>query len=196
MRKRYALGAAAVTGLVFVLACITVNIYFPEATVKQAAAEIVEEIRKDDIGKKAPQAALELPALRGSSTFSLVPAAYAQEATTVSTPAIRALKESLKNRFALLKPYFEAGNIGETNTGLLEVRDESGLNLQAKAALRNLVKDENGDRAKLYAEVAQALKIEASQIEKIQKIFAAEWAKSAAAGWWIQQEDGTWAKKG
>jgi len=196
MRKRYALGAAAVTGLVFVLACITVNIYFPEATVKQAAAEIVEEIRKDDIGKKAPQAALELPALRGSSTFSLVPAAYAQEATTVSTPAIRALKESLKNRFALLKPYFEAGNIGETNTGLLEVRDESGLNLQAKAALRNLVKDENGDRAKLYAAVAQALKIEASQIEKIQKIFAAEWAKSAAAGWWIQQEDGTWAKKG
>jgi uncharacterized protein YdbL (DUF1318 family) len=196
MKKRYALGAAAVTGLIFILACITVNIYFPEATVKQAAAEIVEEIRKDDIEKKAPQAALELPAPRESSTFSLVPAAYAQEATTVSTPAIRALKESMKNRFALLKPYFEAGNIGETNKGLLEVRDESGLNLQAKAALRNLAKDENGDRTKLYAEVAQALKIEASQIERVQKIFAAEWAKSAAAGWWIQQEDGTWVKKG
>jgi hypothetical protein len=43
--------------------------------------------------------------------------------------------------------------------------------------------------------VAQALKIEASQIEKIQKIFADEWAKSAMAGWWIQQEDGTWVKK-
>jgi len=26
-------------------------------------------------------------------------------------------------------------------------------------------------------------------------IFAAEWAKSAFAGWWIQGEDGTWAKK-
>ncbi|MGZ5499222.1 MAG: DUF1318 domain-containing protein, partial [Candidatus Aminicenantales bacterium] len=63
------------------------------------------------------------------------------------------------------------------------------------AALRNLVKDENADRTKLYAEVAKALNIEASQIEKIQKIFAAEWAKSAAAGWWIQQEDGNWVKK-
>jgi len=195
MRKQYALGTAAAVGLVFVLACITVNIYFPEATVKQAAAEIVEEIRKDDIQKKAPQAGLEMPALREAPSFSFVPAAYAQEATSVSTPAIRALKDSMKSRFLLLKPYFDAGNIGESNKGMLEVRDEAGLNLQAKAALRNLVKDENGDRTKLYAEVAQALKIEASQIEKIQKIFADEWAKSAMAGWWIQQEDGTWVKK-
>ena len=101
----------------------------------------------------------------------------------------------MKARFAALKPSFDAGTIGETNKGLIEVRDEAGLNLQAKAALRNLVKDENADRTKLYAEVAKALNIEASQIEKIQKIFAAEWEKSAAAGWWVQQEDGTWVKK-
>ncbi|MCX6574110.1 MAG: DUF1318 domain-containing protein, partial [Candidatus Aminicenantes bacterium] len=91
--------------------------------------------------------------------------------------------------------YFDAGNIGESNKGLLDVRDEAGLALQAKAALRNLVKDENGDRTKLYAEVAKALAIEASQIEKIEKIFAEEWAKSAAAGWWVQNEAGAWAKK-
>jgi uncharacterized protein len=195
MRKRYALGTVAAVGLVFVLACITVNIYFPEATVKQAAEEIVTEIRKTDAEKKGPEAVLQRPAPREASSFSLVPAAYAQEATNVSTPAIRALKESMKTRFAALKPYFDAGNIGETNKGMLDVRDETGLNLQAKAALRNLAKDENGDRTKLYAEVAKALNIEASQIEKIQKIFAAEWAKSAAAGWWIQQEDGAWVKK-
>jgi len=79
--------------------------------------------------------------------------------------------------------------------GLYFVRDETGLNLQAKSALRNAVKDENADRSKLYAEVAKALNIEASQIEKIEKIFAVEWAKSAAAGWWVQNEDGTWVKK-
>ncbi len=45
MNKRYALGTAAAVGLLLALACITVNIYFPEATVKQAAAEIVDEIR-------------------------------------------------------------------------------------------------------------------------------------------------------
>lgn len=193
MRKRYALGTTAAAGLVVALACITVNIYFPEATVKQAAAEIVDEIRKTEMEKKAADA---LTAIPPAGPFSLVPAAYAQEATSVSTPAIRALKESMTNRFASLRPYFEAGNVGETNKGTLEVRDEAGLNLQAKAALRNLVKDENGDRAKLYIEVAKALGIEASQIERIEKIFAAEWVKSAAAGWWVQAEDGAWAKKG
>ena len=192
MRRRCALGTAAAAGLAAALACITVNIYFPEATVKQAAAEIVDEIRKTEEAKKAPDGLAMVPT---PGPFALVPAAYAQEATSVSTPAIRALKESMKARFASLKPYFDAGNVGEANKGTLEVRDETGLNLQAKAALRNLVKDENGDRAKLYAEVAKALGIEASQVERIQKIFAAEWAKTAAAGWWVQGENGAWAKK-
>jgi hypothetical protein len=43
--------------------------------------------------------------------------------------------------------------------------------------------------------VAKSLNIEASQIERIQKIFAESWIKAAAPGWWIQQEDGTWIKK-
>jgi uncharacterized protein YdbL (DUF1318 family) len=192
MKKRYALGVAAAAGLTFILACITVNIYFPEATVKQAAAEIVDEIRKTDAEKKAPDA---LTAFPPSASFSLVTAAYAQEATSVSTPAIRALKESMRNRFPSLQPYFDGGNIGETNKGFLDVRDEAGLNLQAKAALRNLVRDENGDRTKLYGEVAKALNIEASQIERIQKIFAENWIGKAAAGWWIQMDDGSWVKK-
>jgi uncharacterized protein YdbL (DUF1318 family) len=195
MRKRYTVGGIAAVGLVFVLACITVNIYFPEATVKQAAEQIVDEIRKKDAEKSGQEAVKKLAALRESASFSLVPAAYAQDATSVSTPAIRALKEAMKNRFPALKPYFDGGNVGETNKGLLEVRDEAGLNLQAKAALRNLVKDENGDRTKLYAEVAKSLNIEASQIERIQRIFAESWIKSAAAGWWIQQDDGAWVKK-
>ena len=195
MKKRYALGSLAAVGLTFVLACITVNIYFPEATVKQAAEEIVDEIRKKDAEKSGQEAVKKLASLPDPAPFSFVPGAYAQEATSVSTPAIRALKEAMKNRFPALKPYFDGSNVGETNKGMVEVRDEAGLNLQAKAALRNLVKDENGDRTKLYAEVAKSLNIEASQIERIQKIFAESWIKAAAPGWWIQQEDGVWVKK-
>ena len=195
MRKRYTVGSIAAVGLVFVLACITVNIYFPEATVKQAAEEIVDEIRKKDAEKSGQEAVKKLASLPDPAPFSFVPGAYAQEATSVSTPAIRALKEAMKNRFPALKPYFDGSNVGETNKGMVEVRDEAGLNLQAKAALRNLVKDENGDRTKLYAEVAKSLNIEASQIERIQKIFAESWVKAAAPGWWIQQEDGAWVKK-
>jgi len=195
MKKRYALGSLAAVGLTFILACITVNIYFPEATVKKTAEEIVEEIRQQEQKKKDEGPRTQLPALPGSSSFMLVPAAYAQEATNVSTPAIRALKEAMKKRFAELKPYYGGGNTGETNNGLVEIRDEAGLNLQSKAALRKLVKEENGDRTKLYAEVAKALNIEASQIARVQKIFAESWIANAAPGWWVQQDDGKWVRK-
>lgn len=193
MKRRSAYFVPLAAALAFVFSCITVNIYFPEATVRTAAEEIVQEIRKKDgEGGSATGALLGGPR---TTAFSLVPAAWAQEETTVSNPAIRALKETLRSRFPALKPFFAGGNIGETNKGLLEVRDEAALGLKEKAALRSLVKDENGDRTKLYAEVAKALNIEASQIERVQKIFAESWIKNAEPGWWVQNESGAWAKK-
>lgn len=193
--KDVGFGAVAAAITLF-LACITVNIYFPEATVKQAADEIVDEIRKRDSDDKTASEGIkeDLRAAR-STGFSFVPAAFAQQETTVSNPAIRALKDSMKQRFPGLKPFYDSGNVGETNDGLVEIRDENGLDLKAKAALRGMVKDENSDREKLYAEVAKALNIEASQIDRIRKIFAESWQKDASPGWWIQRESGEWVKK-
>jgi uncharacterized protein YdbL (DUF1318 family) len=177
------------------LACITVNIYFPEATVRQTAQEIVDEIQKKAAEKAGEGEVKQLSSRPKEVGFSLVPAAYAQQETTVSNPAIRALKESIADHLATLMPSFAAGNIGLTNKGLVEIRDEGGLNLQAKAALRKLVNEDNGDRMKLYQEVAKALNIEASQVERIQKIFAENWIKNAKPGWWVQQADGKWIQK-
>jgi len=196
MRKGYVPGMAAAVGVTFALACITVNIYFPEATVRQTAEEIVNDIQKRATEKAGEEPVKQLSGLPQVVSFSLVPAAYAQQETNVSNPAIRALKDSIAEHLATLMPSFTAGNVGLTNKGLVEIRDEAGLSLQAKAALRKLVKEDNGDRMKLYGEVAKALNIEASQIERIQKIFAENWIKGAKPGWWVQQEDGTWIKKG
>jgi uncharacterized protein YdbL (DUF1318 family) len=195
MKKRYALGLTAAVGTAFALACITVNIYFPEATVRQTAEEIVTDIQQKAAEKAGQEPIKKLSVQPQTASFSFVPAAYAQEETKVSNPAIRALKESIADHLASMMPSFAAGKLGLTNKGLVEIRDEGGLNLQAKAELRKLVKEDNADRMKLYEEVAKALKIEASQIERIQKIFAENWIKAAEAGWWIQQEDGDWARK-
>jgi len=180
-----------------VISCITVNIYFPEAAVKKAAAEIVDEVRKQNTENnsrketdRGPQASVS-----GAGAFSFVPAAFAQEETSVSTPAIRAIKQSLKDRFPGLKSYYDNGHLGENADGFVEVRDESALPLKDKAALRSLVRDENGDREKLYAEVAKALNIEPGQVSRVQKIFAENWMRNAATGWWIQKDSGEWIKK-
>lgn len=196
MKTKYGyLGLIAVCLSVFI-SCITVNIYFPEATVKQAADEIVEEIRKRDEGKKDEQESEKMKAsVSGPASFSFISAAYAQQETSVSTPTIRALKQSLKERDRALKTFFDKGNLGEANDGLIMIRNESALGLKEKAALRNLVNDENSDRQKLYAEVAKALNIDSSQIGRVQKIFAESWIKNSSPGWWIQKEDGEWIKK-
>ncbi len=190
MKSKSLKGILLATALVFLFSCVTINIYFPEATVKKTADEIVEEVRKPESKEKEKK---DISAQ--SSSFSLVSSAYAQQETEVSSPAIRALKESLKQRFPAIEPFFERGAIGEANDGFIQIRDESALSLKEKADLRNLVKDENADRKNLYAEVAGALNIDPSQIPRIQKIFAESWIKNARSGWWVQEENGQWKKK-
>jgi uncharacterized protein YdbL (DUF1318 family) len=189
--RRKTIGWVLAGGAVFVVwACVTINIYFPEATVKKAADEIVEDVRRPAAKEQDKDAD---PLISGS--FSFVPAAYAQQETEVSSPAIRALKESLRARFPRLQPLFERGSLGEANSGFIEIREEAGLTLKEKADLRSLVKEENDDRKSLYAEVARALNIESSQIPRIQKIFAESWIRNSQPGWWVQNENGTWVKK-
>lgn len=188
--------------LLFVFSCLTINIYFPEAAVQKTAKEIVGEIRETDKKDKEKKDTISQEdetkkrSLSRRSAFLLVPSAYAQQGEEqVSTPKIRALKQSLKERFPKLSPFFDKGNIGEANDGFIRVRNETGLALREKASLRNLVKDENRDRKDLYAEVAVAMEIASKQRSRIQKIFAGLWIKDAHSGWWIQEESGEWIKK-
>jgi len=194
--------AAAV---LLVFACVTINIYFPEGAVKQTADEIVTEIRKSGEEEKEKEKEKEKDILTWESktvvdstwlagSFSLVPAAYAQE-TKVTTPKIRALREALKERFPKIKPFFDNGNIGEANDGFVKIRNEEGLSLKQKALLRKLVKEENGNRKDLYTEVARALDIDQSQIPRVGRTFAQSWIEKALPGWWIQNEDNEWINK-
>ena len=201
MRLKSLKFASISLSFLFLFSCLTINIYFPEAEIQKTADEIVKEIRKSEEEKREEKnnvsdagKAQKILSDRGNS-FSLIPAAYAQEEVDVSTPKIRALKQSLKERFPKLRPFFNKGNVGETNDGFIRIRDESGLNLKEKALLRNLVKDENNDRRNLYSEVAKALDVDPSQINRVRKIFAERWINEAKAGWWIQKEDGEWIKK-
>ena len=175
---------------VLAIACVTINIYFPEAAVQKTAEEIVDEVRKsEEEGKKKQEKDIV------QSSFSFIPAAYAQEEERVSTPKIRALKQALKEKEPLLQPLFEKGNIGEANDGFIQIRSEDDLSLKEKADVRRLTKEVNSDRENLYTEVAKALNIEESQIPRIQKIFAKRWIENSRPGWWVQKDDGEWIRK-
>lgn len=183
----------------FISACVTVNIYFPAAAVERAAEQIVKETWGGP-GERAkeppkPQSTNRFSPMRAVS-LNFVGEAHAQEADiNVSNPAIRALKDSIKQRSNAIKPYMDRGNIGIGQDGLLRIRTTDGLNLKERAEAQQLVEAENRDREALYAEIAKANNIPKENIPKIKSIFAKTWIEQAQPGWWIQDSQGNWKKK-
>jgi uncharacterized protein len=194
MAKRFALLIA------FFLAnsCVTVNIYFPAAAVERAADEIVKETwggRVESAPKEQPRSLLPTATWK-IVAVSFISEAFAQEADiNVSNPAIRALKDSIKNRSGSIKPFMDRGNVGITKDGLLTVRTTEGLNLKERAEVQQLVDAENRDRESLYLEIAKANNFPPESVAKIKSIFARSWAEQAQPGWWIQDAQGNWKKK-
>jgi uncharacterized protein len=185
--------------LIFLLsACVTVNIYFPAAAVERAADQIVKETwggPEEPVKKEEPRSSLMRP-ITVARLFVFVGEASAQEADiNVSNPAIRALKDSIKNRSSSIKPFMDRGNVGITRDGLLTVRTTEGLNLKERAEVQQLIDAENRDREALYLEIAKANNIAQESVPKIRMIFAKSWIEQAQPGWWIQDPQGNWKKK-
>jgi uncharacterized protein len=186
------------TLIFLVSACVTVNIYFPAAAVERAADQIVKETWG---GPAKPATPVPQPQSRSLFSrnrllaLSFVSEAFAQDADiNVTNPAIRALKESIKNRSNAIKPYMDRGNVGIARDGLLAIRSADGLNLKERAEVNQLIDAENKDREALYAEIAKANGIPKENIPKIKSIFAKSWIEQAQPGWWIQS-NGNWQKK-
>jgi len=178
-------------------ACVTVNIYFPAAAVERAADEIVKETwgsRTESAPKEQPRSLL--PAAWKIVSVTFIDEVFAQEADiNISNPAIRALKDSIKNRSGSIKPFMDRGNVGLTKDGLLTVRTTEGLSLKERAEVQQLVDAENRDRESLYVEIAKANNFPLESVAKIRSIFAKSWVEQAQPGWWIQDAQGNWKKK-
>jgi hypothetical protein len=178
--KRHAKPVLAVTVSIMlcILACVTINIYFPAEKVESVAGEIVGDIRGNEVKKQEePLKNDKTSFLRGTILALSCSVAWAEEATSVSNPTIRALKEQMKGRYAQLKPYYQQGRLVEGDDGYLSEGNSEGLGLKERRDLKNLIDAENKDRSRLYDEVAKALEIDSSQVNRVAEIFAKEWQK-------------------
>jgi uncharacterized protein YdbL (DUF1318 family) len=173
-----------------VVACVTINIYFPAEEIRGVADRIVDEVYGEPT-KPAPPP----PAQPGSSFFSIFApvTAYAAQDLDVTTPEIRAIREDMKTRFEQLTPYLDSGNVGITRDGLLEVRTADGLDMKVRAEVNRLIKAENQDRLRLYTEISTANGFPDKAAE-VQAIFAESWRDKARPGWYLQGGSG-WQKK-
>lgn len=180
-------------------ACVTINVYFPEAAAEKAADRIIEDVWGKE-GKGQEQSALPrgpsgvMVAAARSVLDLLVPAANAQADINVSTPAVRKLTASMEARHGQLSKYYESGAIGLTADGQVDLRDANAIPLAERNVVRRLVADENGDRSALYREIAAANGHPEWEGD-IRKTFAERWIANARRGWWYQDAAGRWVQK-
>jgi len=181
------------------VSCVTINIYFPAEQLRGAADRIVDEVwgerATDTVPGQPTPPATQPPVKPGSFLRMLGPAtASAAQDIDVSTPEIRAVRETMKERSLQLIPYFDAGQAGIGLDGLVKLRTTDGLGLKQRAEVQKLIDAENQDRRRLYLEIAQANGFP-DKVDEVQAIFAASWRDKAAKGWYIEQEGGGWKQK-
>lgn len=202
--------ALAAPSLAILCACLTINVYFPEAAIRDLSRQIEEEVRRQAATMPAPPAP-EAPDSDPAETPDEAPRsllegllgvteARAQEsevpAPGVSSPAIRRIIASRAARVAELDRYKRMGVIGENKDGLVEPRNlETLADLKARAEVQRLVKAENADREELFREIAAAKGVDLSQLPRIRETYAATLRDRAKPGDWIQAADGTWKQK-
>jgi len=190
--------------VVTAVSCVTINIYFPAEQVRGAADRIVDEVWGERAAGSEPAQTAPMqpapapdkpPVKPGSFLRILGPTtAGAAQDINVSTPEIRAIRESMKDRSGQLFPYLDSGNVGIGLDGLLKVRTTEGLGLKPRADVQRLVDAENQDRRRLYLEIARANGFP-EKADEVQAIFADSWRDKAAGGWYLEQGGGGWRQK-
>lgn len=211
---------AACCGLLAACAIITVNVYFPEKDVKQAYKSLDDMLLKQGEKGAADQAPPQkAPADPPQETpkpqshlvipgFSLVAEAHAAEANVADELAIElssmsdVLKayDEMNRRLPELNRLRESGAVGETNQGLVTIRDK------AKGAGKDeLVRAENENRKTVITGMARAiLKVNKQPVTdagvkqvlgKAAATYAATKQDGARSGWWIQLPNGRWVQK-
>lgn len=210
---------AVIAGLVASCAFITVNVYFPEKEVKKAFQTLDEKY----LGQEgAPQSSPASPPAgaepeageKPQSRFegmrwpvALTAVAWAAEDMTGDLvaeisrmPEVLKAYEEMKGRLPVLDQLRDNGIVGETNQGLVTVRDPARIGDR-----QGVVDAENASRKTVITGMARAILKQAGQSEtpatmgqvlgKAAVTYAQTKQEAARPGWWIQLANGRWVQK-
>lgn len=193
--------------LIFVTACVTINVYFPAAAAQEAADKIINRVYgtegeadrpvepvKPELQPKSQAESLVIVALTGTLNWLIAPAEAATLDIDIKSPAIQSITAAMEARHPNLAPNYASGAIGMTGDGQIVARDLNSIPLRDRSKVQQLIADENKDRTALYAEIARA-NGHPEWGDEIRATFARRWVANAPAGWWYQDAAGGWKQK-
>lgn len=188
--------------VLFLTACVTINIYFPEAAAEKVADEIIQEIQDSKPSNQsqsllAPQSHLsawQVSLYQGVDQVIAVfiSSAHAGANLSADSAEIRRIRAKMRTRFSLLKGFYTQGVIGIKADGLLTTK--GSVSLKDRNKVNKLIKAENADRANLYKAIAKANN-HPEWTNQIKSTFAVRWVGNAKSGWWYQTKGGSWKQK-
>ncbi|MEO5702601.1 MAG: YdbL family protein [Gammaproteobacteria bacterium] len=201
----------AITLPMALLACVTINIYFPAAAAEKVADQIIEDVwgkqpaaaepasKPSGVPKKPEKSSRNFYKMPQTVALGLLnilisPAQAAEADINIATPAIDALRGSMKARHGALEAYYDSGAVGLTNDALIAEHDAAAIPLQDRNSVKKLIADENNDRSALYREIANANNQPEWEAD-IRGTFAKQWVENARSGWWYQDASGAWKQK-
>ncbi len=186
-----------IAAVAFITACVTINVYFPEAKAKEVAEDSVKRIMGLEDEKEAgdKQSALdqvqEFAFIASTAIVDFViPSAHAQGIS----PAVTKLENSLKAKMQQVAPYLDNGAVGLTNDGFLTSKNAKAVSPKERGKVKKLITAINSERKGLYKESARALG-NPSWEKKQQSTYAQTWINQAKKGWWYQDKSGAWKQK-
>lgn len=121
------------------------------------------------------------------------PEVHSQVQLEINSPAVTALRKSIRERYSQLAPHYQSGAIGLTADGNIALRDASSVPMAQRGQVNSLIAAENNDRAALYREIARANGHPEWEAD-VRATFAQRWMERAKPGWWVQQ-GGQWKAK-
>lgn len=197
-----ALFATAALLALLAAACVTINVYFPEAAAEQAADRIIDRVRGqapegDTSFHRRLDDETAMPVMVAAAhafANAFISPARAQSVNfDASSPRVTALENSMAGRYPQLKPFYDSGAIGMAENGLIEIRDRNLIPLKDRNNVLQLVSAQNNDWNALYQEIAE-LNGHPEWVDSIRRTFASRWVAKADSGWWYR-ENGTWKQK-
>lgn len=188
------------------------NVNLPDSAVQKATDEYVRELYqgREKSGSKppspspastAPPVAPPHPPRKGETgrtglAFFESALADANDGTLrVNTARTVEIRKRLASRLDEVLLQKRQGVLGESNDGMLVVKNPGKLPKLLLRKMDRLVKDEDQDRKELYKEVVHSNGLDPSRLAGIQSSFARSFQSESPAGTWVQDPDGNWSRK-
>ncbi|MDD5195622.1 MAG: DUF1318 domain-containing protein [Candidatus Omnitrophica bacterium] len=160
-----------------VLGCARVRVEAPKEPIKvdiSMRLDVYQHVAKDidDIENIVSGSST---ATSSSATQSMLRYVIEEALAQDLSPEVEAAALRRKDRRASLVSWEERGVIGESKSGLVELRDSAGADVSVNA----LINDENNDRMIIYQGIA---KKNGTSVESVKELYAKKLQESASGG--------------